>query len=115
MQQAERAVMALAGALVALALVARLFAGPAFAEPRDGLVPICAGGQLVWISVEDPETAPVTDPCPWIGLAIAAEPAEPAVTLTAATPARIAHLEPVASSPLDRPRQRHLPRAPPGV
>ena len=82
--------------LIAVALALRLLAGPAFAAPPvPGLVPICAGGQIVYVALEgyggpeDPAPEHGPDPCPWMGLGPllgAVEPPALPVAVAAAAP-----------------------------
>ncbi|MEM9146348.1 MAG: hypothetical protein AAGC57_09130 [Pseudomonadota bacterium] len=75
--------------LLAAALIARLFVGPAFAEPPSpGLVPLCLGGVLVYVPLDGYDgpvldeggDETVTDPCPWLWLG-AAKPSDEAAVL----------------------------------
>ncbi len=111
--------------LLALALVARLFAGPAFLPPpTPGLVPICAGGVIIYVVLPGyPVSVPVEDDereagrgaeaCPWLGLAASPDLGAPAAlgpvgpALARPTPAA------VPPTPWRRPWRAHAPRGPP--
>jgi hypothetical protein len=105
--------------LLALALAGRLVAGPAFAHPAmPGLVPICAGGEIVLVALGDEAPgapAPSPEPCPWMGLgpvlSTAEQPRLPVIRLLP----RIARPAPL---PLPAPRRSaraHRARAPPAA
>ncbi|MEM7506577.1 MAG: hypothetical protein AAF415_07510 [Pseudomonadota bacterium] len=75
LRYAEAWTLRLTALMVGLALFARLFGGLAFAEPpAPGMVPICAGGEIVWIDLDEPEVSEgqelPSDPCPYLGLAM---------------------------------------------
>lgn len=63
---------------LALLLSFRVVAPGVIAAPAEGYVPICTGGEIVYValsgltgSTEDapaPQTAPPDAPCPWFGL-----------------------------------------------
>lgn len=116
LRTAERWTLRLTAVLVGLALFARLFSGVAFAEvPAPGLVPICAGGQIVWVDLSDlqsdGEQAP-SDPCPYLGLAMLPDWPEPGLSWPAELPRRTdmrdAHLAP-APGAMAAPYQSRAP------
>ncbi|MEL6337245.1 MAG: hypothetical protein AAFQ88_11465 [Pseudomonadota bacterium] len=89
-------------AVLTLALLLRVLAGPALASPpAPGMIPICLGGQIVYVALdgfgvddlstmldEGPaeETATRGEPCPAVGFALAVAPPPPLVAPRAAWP-----------------------------
>ena len=88
----------LLGAALSLLLVFRLLLGPALLPPpAPGLVPICGGTEILYLSLDGSVEAPggtIADPCPFHGLT--AEAAEPVLPLTLPLPQRFAEQAPPA-------------------
>ncbi|MEM9369914.1 MAG: hypothetical protein AAGA26_02025 [Pseudomonadota bacterium] len=81
------AVMRITAVLIMLALVARALALPLAAEARSGATPICAGGEITWVSISGPELdqpLKVTEPCPYLGLSTAPGETAPSLAMHAA-------------------------------
>ncbi|QIE56893.1 hypothetical protein G5B40_16485 [Pikeienuella piscinae] len=109
--------------ILALLLSFRAFAPAAIAAPAEGYVPICTGGEIVYVAVNElagsaenaptTKTAPADAPCPWFGLnhatleALAGAPPPIALPAPPAPP----H---VAPTPLHVATTAFRPRAPPG-
>lgn len=109
----------LALSVLALALAARVFAFTALAAaPGAGVVPLCLGGQIVYVTLEgyDGPTEPVegteTVVCPWLGMG----PDQPAAPLW------LPHPQPLIAGHTDAPglqlgatgrHDAYDPRAPP--
>lgn len=112
----HRAGPALAIAL-GLAMALRLAALPSLLpQPSAGLVPICAGGQIVYLAIGAdgplPDGAPAADPCPVFGLAHAVPAAPPALPVRAGAAAS-AKAPVGASRGTRRAPPAYRPRAPP--
>lgn len=103
--------------LLAVVVALRVIAAPlVMAAPEPGLIAICSGGHIYYVSLDgtpvDPE-GPQSDPCPFLGITLAL--AEPAPAIPA--PRRgvldlVRPAPPVASIPA-RPRPANPARAPP--
>ncbi len=107
-------------ALLALVMALRVAAQPAvLTAPDPGVIALCSGGQIVYVSLETglpvpgEDSAPKADPCPFFGVTafdLATAPAAPAPAPARATPRPY----PAEAALADGPRRGlHGARAPP--
>lgn len=82
-QQRHRRMGGILAPLMALAVALRVIAAPlVVAAPEPGMIAICSGGQIYYVTLDgtpvDPETAH-SDPCPFLGIGLALADAAPEI------------------------------------
>jgi hypothetical protein len=107
--------------LLALFIAFRVVAQPAIlAGPEPGLMALCSGGQIVYVSMETglpvdkgDDTGPMADPCPFFGVTAFNLTVDQPLPTPLQVPAAIALVQTHASQPVPGAPVQNAARAPP--
>ncbi len=107
--------------LVALFIAIRVVAQPTIlAAPDPGLMALCSGGQIVYVSMEtglpvetDDETDLLADPCPFFGVTAFNLSADQSLPTPLQAPTALALSRPGTSQPVPSAPVQNAARAPP--